>query len=324
VARMLVDGSLGHVSEDGARVLSAAQKRSINYISGHTMPGVLANMVAATVQSVWDFQGPAFSVDAACASSLVAINQACDLLELGHVRTCIAGGVYVALTPEAHVCFSAIGALSKSGECNPYTKGADGFVLGEGGALVLLKRLDDALKDNDPIFGIIRARGLSSDGSAPGIMTPTKRGQIRAIKQALDGLGGSKLDVDFVEGHGTGTVVGDATELDTLNEIMDTTGESKTPLGSAKAIIGHTMAASGALSFVKAILSIAHNSVVPQPDSGTEPNEALTDSRLYIPLDSPYANARNPRVERVAINSFGFGGTNGHLILDSPERSQSA
>jgi acyl transferase domain-containing protein len=324
VANMLVDGSLGHVADDGARMMSTAQKSSITDVSGHTMPGILANMVAATVQSVWDFQGPAFSVDAACASSLVAISQACDLLELGRVKTCIAGGVYVALTPEAHVCFSAIGAMSKSGECNPYTKGADGFVLGEGGALVLLKRLDEALKDNDPIFGIIRARGLSSDGTAPGIMTPTKRGQIRAIRQALDSMASSTLDVDFIEGHGTGTVVGDATELETLNEIVETTGESKIALGSAKAVIGHTMAASGALSLVKALLCIAHNSVAPQPDSGTELHEALTDSRLYVPLDIPYANSRTPRVERVAINSFGFGGTNGHLIVDSPERTLSA
>lgn len=324
IAKMLVDGSLGHVSDDGARLVSAAQRSSLAYVSGHTMPGVLSNMVAATVQSVWDFQGPAFSLDSACASSLVAISQACDLLELGRVNTCIAGGVYVALTPEAHICFSAIGALSKSGVCSPYTKAADGFVLGEGGALVLLKRLDNALRDNDPIFGIISARGLSSDGSAPGIMTPTTSGQIRAIKQALDGLGSPTLDVDLVEGHGTGTVVGDATELETLNRVLDTTGESKIPLGSAKAVIGHTMAASGALSLVKAILCIAHNSVVPQPDSGAELHDALTGSRLYVPLDTPYADTASPRIDRVAINSFGFGGTNGHLILDSPERTQSA
>jgi acyl transferase domain-containing protein len=263
-------------------------------------------------------------VDAACASSLVAISQACDLLELRRVRTCIAGGIYVALTPEAHVCFSAIGALSKSGECNPYPTAADGFVLGEGGALVLLKRLDDALRDNDPIFGVLRAHGLSSDGNAPGIMTPTKRGQVRAVRQALDSIGSSTLDADFVEGHGTGTVVGDTTELQTLNEIVDPGSEAKIPLGSAKAVIGHTMAASGALSLVKAILCIQNNTIVPQPESGTELHDELTDSRLYIPKDILYANESTARVERVAINSFGFGGTNGHLILDSPERTLSA
>jgi acyl transferase domain-containing protein len=324
VSRMLVDGSLGHVCDDGARLLAAARRSSLADASGHTMPGVLANMVAATVQSVWDFQGPAFAVDAACASSLVAISQACDLLDLGRVRTCIAGGVHVSLTPEAHIGFSAIGAMSRSGECNPYTKGADGFVLGEGGALVLLKRLGDALQDNDPIVGIIRGRGLSSDGRAPGIMTPTKRGQVRAIRQALDGIGSSALDVDLVEGHGTGTVIGDATELDTLNEIMDRTGRSKIPLGSVKAVVGHTLAASGALSLVKALLCIAHNTVVPQPESGTDFHEALNESRLYVPLAIPYSGSRTPRIERVAVNSFGFGGTNGHLIVDSPERTESA
>jgi len=324
VSKLLVDGSIGHVSDDAAQLLSAAQKSSLKYASGHTMPGILSNMVAATVQSVWDFQGPAFSVDAACASSLIAINQACDLLELRRVKVAIAGGVYVALTPEAHICFSAIGALSRSGECNPYNKSADGFVLGEGGALVLLKRLDDALRDNDPIHGIIRGRGLSSDGSGPGIMTPTKRGQVRAVKQALDGIGSATLEPDLIEGHGTGTVVGDTTELRTLNETVDKAGEAKIPLGSAKAVIGHTMAASGALSLVKAILSMAHNCVVPQPETDAEPHDELTDSRLYTPKDISYASSRSTRIERVAINSFGFGGTNGHLIVDSPERTQSA
>lgn len=321
VANMLVDGSIGQVSDDVSQLVSAAQRSSVHHVSGHTMSGVLSNMVAASVQAVWDFQGPAFSLDAACASSLVAISQACDLLELRRVSTCIAGGVYVALTPEAHVGFSAIGALSKSGVCSPYTKAADGFVLGEGGALVLLKRLDDALRDNDPIFGVLQARGLSNDGSGPGVMAPTKRGQIRAVKQALDGIGRSTLEADIVEGHGTGTVVGDTTELQTLNELVDPAGGSKIPLGSAKAVIGHTMAASAAFSLVKAVLCIAHDCVVPQPESEAELHGELTGSRLYIPKGIQDANASAPRIERVAINSFGFGGTNGHLIVDSPERT---
>ena len=316
VSRLLVDGSLGNRSASGMKMVQEAERATVEPVSGHTMPGVLGNMVPSVVQSVFDLTGPAYALDAACASGLVALDTACDLLELGRVDACITGGIYVALTPEAHVGFSAIGALSRTGVCAPFYSNADGFVIGEGGALVLLKRLEDALAEGDTIWGVVDGRGTSNDGRAPGVMTPTVRGQVQAIRESLVSSGATSLDVDYVEGHGTGTVVGDRTELESLNAVTQDSERSSIALGSAKAIIGHTMAASGALSMVKALLCLANNQYVPQPDSAQELNPLIKDSALFVPTIGDEMRG----VEKIAVNSFGFGGTNCHVSISSIER----
>lgn len=314
VAGLLVDGTFGAGTPQDRETVGRASK-AIREMDGHTMPGVLANMVPAAVQSAFDFTGPAFSVDSACASSLSAVEVACDALILRRVRSCIVGGVFTALTPEAHVGFSAIGALSPTGQCRPFTSLADGFVLGEGGALLLLKRLSDALADGDAVLAVIGGAGSSNDGRADSVMTPTVRGQVAAVSQAIQNNPGRNAQVDAIKGHGTATKTGDQTELSTLKSVYGGQ-ERRTPilLGSVKALVGHTMAASGALALVKAVLALQHNAWPGQPDADV----AIPSAELFeMPFDLERRSDPSKPLNRVGVNAFGFGGTNVHVIVET-------
>ncbi|TQL04578.1 polyketide synthase [Cellulomonas sp. SLBN-39] len=311
LAAMTVDGALGTGTADERAAVRTAGARAVRPLTGHTMPGVLPNMVPAAVQHAFDLRGPAFAVDSACASSLTALDVARAMLATGAVDACVVGGVYTALTPEAHAGFSAIGALSPSGACRPYTRAADGFVIGEGGALLLLRRLEDAERDGDDVLAVVEACGSANDGRAPGVMTPTVAGQVAAVRAArADGP-----PVDAVEGHGTGTVVGDRTELETLRAVVPDATPGSVPLGSVKAVVGHTMAASAALALVKVLLALRHGRWTPQPadDAGWHPLLDGSPFAVPTPGDPP------ARVRRVAVNAFGFGGTNAHAVLAHPE-----
>jgi len=295
----------------------------VSRIGGYSMAGVLDNIVPSVVAQQFDLTGPSFSVDSACSSGLTAIHLACTLIEAGEIDECLAGGVYVSLTPDALIGFAQVGALSPTGRCLPFTTEADGFTLGEGGALLLLKSLDLARRDGDPIHAVIEGWGAGSDGRAPGIMTPTSAGQVRAIRAARRRAeqSGAEPDrpIDYLEGHGTGTGVGDTQEiLSIATTDPDPTGPGL-PIGSVKAIAGHTLAASGALSLVKAVQMIRHQTIPPQPParSGAHPDLAATRMHLAGHRD------RTRPVNRIAVNSFGFGGANGHLIVSHPEGSLS-
>ncbi|MBD7919435.1 polyketide synthase [Cellulomonas sp. Sa3CUA2] len=313
LAAMTVDGALATGTADEVAAVRRAGGRAVRPITGHTMPGVLPNMVPASVQHVFDLHGPAFAVDSACASAMTALEVACALLAAGTVDACVVGGVYTALTPEAHAGFSAIGALSPSGACRPYTRAADGFVIGEGGALLLLRRLDDAERDGDDVWGVVEGCGSANDGRAPGVMTPTVDGQVAAVRAALRDH--PAAPVDAVEGHGTGTVVGDLTELETLRRVLPDAPPGTVRLGSVKAVIGHTMAASAALALVKALLTLRHRRWAPQPADDAGWHALLDGSPFGV---STPADLAVP-VRRVAVNAFGFGGTNGHAVLAHPE-----
>ena len=314
-ARMLADGSLGVADESLAGAIADASAKQLRRTGGYSMAGVLDNLVPATIQHHFDLHGPAFSVDSACSSGLTAIHLACTLIAAGEVDECLAGGVYVCLAPDALIGFAHVGALSPSGRCASYAADADGFTLGEGGALLLLKRLDAALADGDPIHGVIEGWGSSSDGRSPGIMTPTSAGQVRAIRAARVRTRQAS-DVDYIEGHGTGTVVGDAEELRSLADTDPEPAGAELPIGSAKAVVGHTLAAAGALSTVKAVQMLRHQAVPAQPPT-TAINPGLAGTRYRL---AGHRHARR-RLNRIGINSFGFGGSNSHLIVTRPERT---
>lgn len=314
-ARMLADGSLGVPDEPLTEAIADAATKQLRRTGGYSMAGVLDNLIPSAIQHQFDLHGPAFSVDSACSSALTAIHLACTLIAAGEVEECLAGGVYLCLTPDALVGFAQVGALSPSGRCASYAADADGFTLGEGGALLLLKRLDSALADGDPVHGVIEGWGSSSDGRSAGIMTPTSAGQVRAIRAARS-RHPETADLDYVEGHGTGTVVGDAEELRSLVETDPDPAGDALPLGSAKAVIGHTLAAAGALSTVKAVQMLRHQAVPPQPPTpAINPGLAGTRYALAGHRHSPR------RLRRIGINSFGFGGSNSHLIVTHPERT---
>lgn len=314
-SRMLADGSWGHSDPSLQQELEQVAARTLQRVGSYSISGVLGNVVSAVVQHYFDLCGPAFTVDSACSSSLTAIHLACTLIASGEIDECLAGGIYLALTPDALVGFSHAGALSPTGACSSFAADADGFTLGEGGALVLLKNLDRARKDGDRILAVIEGWGSSSDGRAPGIMTPNEAGQIRAIRNARHRLGYQPLD--FVEGHGTGTVVGDAQEIRSLKAVDDEPEGGVIPLGSAKAVIGHTLAAAGALSTVKAVQMFNHQVIPAQPVMTAPANPELTQSRFHL---ASHRDRRRP-LTRIGINSFGFGGSNSHLVLANSEGS---
>ncbi len=273
------------------------------------MSGLPAHLAAAAV----GFGGAAFAVDAACASSLYAIKLACQQLHDGLADLALAGGVNHADDLFLHGGFSALHALSPSGQSRPFHRDADGLVPAQGAALLLLERLEDARANGRTILGVIRGVGLSNDGRSRGLMVPAEEGQIRALRAAYAESGLSPRDISLVECHATGTVVGDGAEVRSMRAVFE--GARGLPLGSLKSNVGHLITASGAAAVIK-VLSALRERVRPPTRHADAPLAELDDGMFRLlraeePWDSP---AGVPR--RAAISNFGFGGNNAHLILE--------
>lgn len=294
-----------------------------------TMTGTLQNMLAAVVAQTFDLHGPSFVIDSACSSSLLAVHDAMLHLRAGACRLAVVGGVHLTLSPDALVGFSRIGAMSRSGHCRPFDRRADGFVMGEGCGVALLRPLRDALASGDKIYAVVRGSGASNDGRATGPMAPDSAGQALAVRRAYEDAGIDPATVAFVEAHGTGTTVGDAVEVAALRDVLmpDDRGDASSVcwLSSVKANIGHTMAAAGIAGFVKAALVIADGVIPPQP-TGFDPHPALgLDSGRLRVTTTPIAWDAGVTPRRAAVSSFGFGGANAHVILaEEPGRRRNA
>lgn len=291
--------------------------KNLPKIDEDTMPGELANVVAGRVANLLDLQGPNYTTDAACASSMAAILDACRLLQLRQVDMAIAGASDRTMDPATYAKFSAIGALSAT-HSTPFDSGANGFVMGEGAGAIVLKRLVDAISDGDQIHAVIRGIGASSDGRGKGITAPSKRGQAQAVMRAYNQAGYSVKTVSLIEAHGTSTRVGDATELGTLNEIFDgfSPGDH-IAVGSIKSQIGHLKAAAGIAGVLKATLAISKNTI--PPSAGFKnPNETVNwkENPFFVPTTSMKWE-HNGTPLRAGVSAFGFGGTNFHIALES-------
>ncbi|MFE0462373.1 aminotransferase class I/II-fold pyridoxal phosphate-dependent enzyme [Kitasatospora sp. NPDC058965] len=294
----------------------------VKQIQPFTVPGLLLNMAAATVSQYYDLGGPSFTVDAACSSSLVALYEAVTHLRAGHCREAVVGGAYLALAPNGLVGFAKVGALSQAGVCRPFDHRADGFVLGEGIGVMVLRPLDEALAAGDRVYAVVRGIGSSNDGTTDGPMTPRQEGQELALRRAYADAQCTLDSVGFIEAHGTATVVGDRTELQAITAVR-TADRSDGPdrgayLSSVKSMIGHSLSAAGMASLIKGALVLHHGTVVPQPPTEVDPAAGLAEAGLRIagePVPWPADGA--PR--RVGVNGFGFGGTNVHVVLqDAP------
>lgn len=281
----------------------------------NSMAGVLANVIAGRVAAWLDWMGGNFTVDAACASSLAAVAVAVDWLRNRRVDAVLTGGVDTDLSPETYVGFSLTGALTP-GRSRPFAAGADGFVMGEGGALLLLKRLEDAVRDGDPVWAVIRGVGQSSDGRGKGITAPRAEGQRLALARAYEEAGVGPDAIGLVEAHGTGTTVGDRTEVEVLREAWRDAGGRKAWLGSVKSMLGHLKGGAGAASLTKAALAVLTGVVPPTLHAGPVSAElGLAGSPFRLPRAAVrWADA--PR--RAAVSAFGFGGTNFHVVLEAP------
>lgn len=271
----------------------------------------MSGLPAALAARAIGFEGPAFALDAACASSLYAIKLACDRLADGSVELAIAGGVNHADDLFLHLGFTALSAQSPSGRSRPFHRDADGLVPAQGAALVLLKRLADAERDGDRILGVIRGVGLSNDGRSRGLLVPSEAGQIRAMRAAYEAAGVAPDTVSLVECHATGTAVGDATEVHSLAAVFR--GAADVPIGSLKSNLGHLITAAGAAGLLK-VLAAMRAGERPATLHADAPLDDLGGGPLRL-LGAPEPwPSEGPR--RAAVSAFGFGGNNAHLIVD--------
>ncbi len=285
-----------------------------------SFPGLLGNVVAGRVANRLDLHGPNCVTDAACASSLAAVSMAVGDLQLGRADVVITGGVDTMNDVFMYMCFSKTPALSRTGDCRPFSKDGDGTMLGEGIAMFALKRLADAERDGDRVYAVIRGLGGASDGKAKSVYAPLPEGQARALRRAYEEAGYGPATVELVEAHGTGTVAGDAAEFAGLRSVFDAAGRKDRQwcaLGSVKSQIGHTKAAAGAAGMFKAVMAL-HHGVIPPTIKVTEPNPelALETSPFYLSTRArPWIRgADHPR--RAGVSSFGFGGSNFHVALE--------
>ncbi|MGZ6497045.1 MAG: beta-ketoacyl synthase N-terminal-like domain-containing protein, partial [Actinomycetota bacterium] len=287
-------------------------------ITEDTMPGELSNILAGRVANLYNFRGPSFTTDAACASGLAAISAAVQGLRTGDYDAVVTGGIDRNMGVAAFVKFCKIGALSATGT-RPYAAGADGFVMGEGGALFLLKRLTDAERDGDTIYAVIRSLAGSSDGKGKGITAPNPIGQRLAIERAWRAAGVSPGTATLIEGHGTSTTVGDAVELDSLRAVF---GIARVPrgaiaLGSVKSNIGHLKSAAGAAGILKTIYAL-HDKVLPPSINFNEPNPGFDWASVPFRVNTELREWEQPAndIRRAGVSAFGFGGTNFHAVLE--------
>ncbi|MEV6556985.1 SDR family oxidoreductase [Nocardia sp. NPDC051756] len=285
-----------------------------------SFPGLLSNVIAGRVANRFDLHGPNCTVDAACASSLAAISASVNALSLGQADLMFSGGVDALNTPFMYLCFSKTPALSRTGDCRPFSADADGTLLGEGVGMVALKRLADAEAAGDRIYAVIRGIGSSSDGRGKAIYAPAPDGQMRALRRAYAAAGYQPDTVELVEAHGTGTKAGDVAEFAALREVFaaaEPDARNWCALGSIKSQIGHTKAAAGAASIIKTTLALQHN-VFPPSIKVDRPNPALDieTSPFYLSTEvRPWVrSADQPR--RASLSSFGFGGSNFHATLE--------
>ncbi len=298
--------------------LAAEVQNRILPITEDTMPGELSNIIAGRVANVFNLAGPNFITDAACASSLAAIQSAAEGLLSGKFDAALTGGIDRSMSPESYIKFSKIGALSPDGS-RPYAEGANGFVMGEGAVVFLLKRLEDAERDGDRIYAVVRGIGGSSDGKGKGITAPNPLGQQRAIERAWQDAGINPASVSLIEGHGTSTKVGDVAEVSSLNAVLGPLGLAigSVALGSVKSNIGHLKSAAGAAGLLKAILSLNHK-VLPASANFGCPNPHIDFAHLPVRVNTQSQEwaVREGNFRFAGVSSFGFGGTNFHVVLE--------
>ena len=307
------------------------ERISDSYVSWqeNSFPGLLGNVVAGRICNRLDFGGTNCVVDAACASSMSAIHLALMELVTGRAEMVITGGVDALNDIFMHTCFSKTLILSPTGDIRPFSKDADGTVLGEGIGMVVLKRLEDAEKDGDRIYAVIKSLGTSSDGKSQSIYAPRPEGQVKALRMAYKNADIALSTVELIEAHGTGTKVGDMVEYQALKSVFthplsasnddscSSTSDNWCALGSVKSMIGHTKAAAGAAGLIKSVLSLYHKIFPPtlkadEPD----PNLGIEESPFYLSTETRPWFSKKEHPRRCGVSSFGFGGSNFHLVLE--------
>ncbi|MDT5188467.1 MAG: hypothetical protein QOI28_718, partial [Mycobacterium sp.] len=259
--------------------------------------------------------GPSVAIDSACSSSLTAVHQGCAALRSGEADTVIAAGANLILTPALSIFYTQAGLSAPDGRCKPFGLGANGIGRGEGVAAVVLRRLDDALADGQPIYAVVKSSVTNHDGRSNGITAPNRRSQVELMRRALSLAEVDAGQIDFVEAHGTGTVLGDMIEANALGDVHKTRRGEPCLLGSVKGNIGHTEGSAGIAAFIKACLAL-HHGVLPPTVFGDSANPALRLHEHGLQLaDDPRKLPVNGALG--GVSSFGLGGSNAHAVVES-------
>ncbi|MFB6977988.1 beta-ketoacyl synthase N-terminal-like domain-containing protein, partial [Streptomyces scopuliridis] len=306
--------------------IPAALDEQLPRLTEDSFPGMLANVIAGRIANRLDLGGANYTVDAACASSLTAVDVACKELVTGTSDLVLCGGADLHNGINDYLLFSSVHALSPTGRSATFDGAADGIALGEGVACVALKRLADAERDGDRIYAVIDGVGSASDGRALGLTAPRPAGQRSALTRAYRNAGVSPADVGLIEAHGTGTVVGDRTELTTLTEVFTEAGAEPAGcvVGSVKSQIGHTKCAAGLAGLIKTTLALYHG-VKPPTLHVRQPNAAWDgDSSPFVFHSAARPWAAEPADRIAGVSAFGFGGTNFHVVLRAYDQAPPA
>ncbi|MFP3590436.1 beta-ketoacyl synthase N-terminal-like domain-containing protein [Chryseobacterium sp. SIMBA_038] len=301
-------------SADIEKVKHAFQERKGRFAADTAM-GLIPNLVASLVANRFNLGGAAFTVDAACASALLAVDHAVQELQRGRSDIMIAGGVHTGQNAAFWSIFAQLGAMSRQQQIKPFSSDADGLLIGEGCGFVVLKRLEDAVRDQDKIYAVIKGVGISSDGNGTSVMSPAVKGQLKALQQAWANADLDENQIGYLEAHGTGTPLGDKTELQTLAQFFGKEEGGKIAgIGSVKSNIGHAMPAAGIAGLIKTCLALHHDTLPPTLYC-ENPTSEMQKTRF-----EPVQEAKNwsktglPKV--AAVNAFGFGGINAHVVLE--------
>ena len=296
---------------------SHIQYRDPKSIDAYAGTGNAHSIAANRLSYALDFRGPSLAVDTACSSALVAVHLAMQSLRNGESDLALAGGVNVMLSPELTITFSQARMMASDGRCKTFDASADGYVRGEGCGVVVLKRLDDALRDGDNVLALLRGSAVNQDGRSNGLTAPNGPSQQAVIRQALESAGVQPAQISYVEAHGTGTPLGDPIEIQSLRAVLETERPSDHPytVGSVKTNIGHLEAAAGVAGLMKVVLSLTHEEI-PAHLHLTEVNPYidLAGSPLEFAIE-PRPWKRGPAPRLAGVSSFGFGGTNAHVIV---------
>ncbi len=293
-------------------------------IDAYSITGTTPSTAAGRLSYFFGWEGPAMALDTACSSSLVAVHLACQSLRQRESDFALAGGVNLILTPDSHVCFSKLQALSPDGKCRAFDAAANGYVRGEGCGLIILKRLSDAIAGGDRILALIRSTAVNQDGKSNGLTAPNGVAQQKVIRQALARGRISPTDISYVEAHGTGTALGDPIEMEAIGEELAAGRTPENPLlvGSVKTNVGHLESAAGMAGLLKVVLALQRESIPPTLHF-REPSPHIPWANLAVRVPTqmaPWPRGDRPRL--AGLSSFGFSGTNSHIILqEAPSAS---
>lgn len=309
--------------DNATRIIGEAPSTDID---GYYGTGIALAPAAGRISYLFGFTGPSFVVDTACSSSLLSLHLACESLRRKECDMALGGGVQLLTHPGVSVAFTKARMLSVDGLCRTFDADANGYVRGEGGGVMLLKRLSDAQRDNDTILAVIRGSGVNQDGASGGLTVPSGPSQESVIRTALSMSGLSPQDIGYVEAHGTGTPLGDPIEIGALNAVYGPGHSKSNPLlvGSLKTNIGHLEAGAGIASAIKVMLSLKHKSIAPHLNFNT-PNPMIPWNSVSVevptkPLEWKLTGTQN--IRSAGVSSFGFSGTNVHLIMSEAPQTE--